>query len=81
MPRLAPGESRAFFFCGFRGSPADRVFYGAARPQETSLNFVTLIDLEFFDQNQTSGGQFRNGFPLTLPRARRQDATDFAAAN
>jgi hypothetical protein len=54
---------------------------GAAPTAVASFNFLLLINPAFFKQFPASQRQFRNDLRLTLPRARRQDATDFAAAN
>jgi len=48
MPRLAPGESRAFFFSGDRDRGAGSVSYGAAPMPLPSLNFLLSINPALF---------------------------------
>jgi hypothetical protein len=44
MPRLAPGESRAFFFSGDWSRGPGSVSHGAARTMHALLNFHLWIN-------------------------------------
>jgi hypothetical protein len=86
MPRLAPGESRAFSFAGIGWSR--RNFLGSIRLPMVRraywrrlLNFLLSIYSAVFCCFSHETRQFQKVFRLTLLQMRRQDATDFAPAN
>jgi hypothetical protein len=81
MPRLDARRKPGVFFSGDPRGDAGFNFDGAPRTLRALLNFILLGYSASFEYLFPYIRQFHKESGLTLSRTRRQDATDFAAAN